>query len=74
MVAHRLCECLSLRGRCRAVGVSLTGLLPCMMERFAACPADLHVRVLHHPTDVVLRGLEAEADAMWSFVRKKANK
>jgi hypothetical protein len=45
-----------------------------MVERFAACPDDFHVRVPHRPTDVVLRQLEAEADEMWSFEGKKANK
>src|SRR5712691_8288513 len=73
MVEHLLCERISLRGICRAVGVSLTWLLHFMVERFAACPDDLHVRVLHRPTDVVLRRLEADADEMWSFVKKKAN-
>src|SRR5262249_42353568 len=74
MVAHLLCERISLRGICRAVGVSLTWLLHFMVKRFAACPDDLHVRIPHRPTDVVLRQLEAEADEMWSFVKKKANK
>ena len=45
-----------------------------MVEHFAACPEDLHGRVPPRPTDVVLRRLEAEADEMWSFVQKKANK
>ena len=74
MVEHLLCERISLRGICRAVGVSLTWLLHFMVERFAACPDDLYMRIPHRPTDVVLRRLEAEADEMWSFVKKKANK
>lgn len=74
MVEHLLCERISLRGICRAVGVSLTWLLHFMVERCATCPDDLHVQVPHRPTDVVLRRLEAEADEMWSFVKKKANK
>jgi insertion element IS1 protein InsB len=74
MVEHLLRERISLRGICRAVGVSLTWLLHFMVERFAACPDDLHVRLPRRPTDVVLRRLEAEADEMWSFVKKKANK
>jgi hypothetical protein len=45
-----------------------------MVERFATCPDDLHVRVPPLATDVVLRRLEAEADEMWSFVTKRANK
>src|SRR5438876_11281295 len=45
-----------------------------MLERFAACPNDLHVRVPCRPTDVVMRRLEAEADEMGSFGKKKATK
>jgi IS1 family transposase/transposase-like protein len=74
MIEHLLRERISLRGICRAVGVSLTWLLHFMVERFAACPDDLHVRVPRHPTDVVMRRLEAEADEMWSFVKQKANR
>jgi IS1 family transposase/transposase-like protein len=74
LIAHLLRERISLRGICRAVGVSLTWLLHFMVERFAACPDDLHIRLLQRPTDVVIRRLEAEADEMWSFVKKKANK
>jgi insertion element IS1 protein InsB len=74
LVEHLLRERISLRGICRAVGVSLTWLLHFIVERFAACPDDLHVRLPQRPTDVVLRRLEAEADEMWSFVQKKANK
>ena len=44
------------------------------MERFAACPEHLHIQFPAGPTDVVLQRLEAEADEMWSFVGKKANK
>jgi insertion element IS1 protein InsB len=74
LIEHLLCEHISLRGICRAVGVSLTWLLHFMVERFAACPDHLHVQQPASPTDVVLRQLEAEADEMWSFVQKKANK
>jgi insertion element IS1 protein InsB len=45
-----------------------------MVERFAACPDHLHVQLPVSPTDVVIRRLEAEADELWSFVGKKANK
>jgi insertion element IS1 protein InsB len=74
MIEHLWRECISLRGLCRAVGVSLTWLLRFMVECFAACPDDLHVQVPPRPTDVVLRRLEAEADELWSFVQQKANK
>ena len=73
-VEHLLRERLSLRGICRAVGVSLTWLLHFMVECFTACPADLHVQLPGQPTAVLLSRLEAEADEMWSFVQKKANK
>jgi insertion element IS1 protein InsB len=74
LIEHLLRERISLRGICRAVGVSLTWLLHFIVERFAACPDDMHVRIPHRPMDVMLRRLEAEADEMWSFVKKKANK
>ena len=74
LIAHLLCERISLRGICRAVEVSLTWLLHFMVECFPACPDHLHVRLPHRPTPVVMRRLEAEADEMWSFVKKKAHK
>jgi insertion element IS1 protein InsB len=73
LVEHLLCERISLRGICRAVGVSLTWLLHFMVERLAACPDHLHAQLPVNPTDVVLRRLEAEADELWSFVKKKAH-
>src|SRR5918997_6145906 len=73
LVAHLLRERISLRGICRAVGVSLTWLLHFMVECFAACPDHLHVPRPAGPAEVVLHQLEAEADEMWSFVEKKAN-
>jgi insertion element IS1 protein InsB len=74
LMTHLLCERISLRGICRAVGVSLTWLLHLMVESFAACPEHLDARLPGEPTAVVIRRLEAEADAMWSFVGKKADK
>jgi len=74
MVEHLRRERISLRGICRAVGVSLTWLLHFMVQCFAACPNDLHVQLPKRPTDVVLRRSEAEADGMGSFVKRKANK
>ena len=74
LIEQLLCERISLRGICRAVGVSLTWLLHFMVERFAACPDHLHVQLPVSPTTVVLRQLEAESDEMWSFVQKKAYK
>jgi len=66
-------ERISLRGICRAVGVSLPWLLHLLVECFPACPDDLHVQLSARPTAVVMSRLEAEADEMWSFVQKKAN-
>jgi insertion element IS1 protein InsB len=74
LIANLLRERLSLRGICRAMGVSLGWLLHFMVECFAACPDHLHVQLPAHPTKVILHTLEAEADEMWSFVEKKANK
>jgi insertion element IS1 protein InsB len=74
LIEYLLCERISLRGICRAVGVSLTWLLHFMVERFAACPDHLHVQLPVSPTTVVLRQLEAESDELWSFVQKKAYK
>jgi insertion element IS1 protein InsB len=74
LIEHLLCERISLRGICRAVGVSLTWLLHFMVERFAACPDHWHVQLPNSPTDVVLLQLEAEADELWSFVQRKANR
>jgi len=73
-IANLLRERLSLRGICRAVGVSLAWLLHFMVECVATCPDHLHVRLPTSPAKVLLYKLEAEADEMWSFVQKKANK
>jgi insertion element IS1 protein InsB len=72
LIEHLWRERISLRGLCRAVGVSLTWLLHFMVECFAACPNHLRVRLPNRPTDVVI--LQLEADEMWSFVQKKANR
>jgi insertion element IS1 protein InsB len=73
-IEQLLSERISLRGICRAVGVSLTWLLHFMVECFTACPDHLHAQIPAQPTAVLLSRLEAEADEMWSFVQKKANK
>src|SRR5919205_459656 len=74
LVEHLLRERISLRGICRAVGVSLTWLLHFMVECFATCPDHLHARPPARSAKVWVYKLEAEADEMWSFVQKKANK
>jgi hypothetical protein len=45
-----------------------------LAARFAALPDHLHVRPVTVPREVILGRLEVEADEMWSFVAKKANK
>jgi insertion element IS1 protein InsB len=74
LIEHLLRERISLRGVCRPVGFSLMWLLHFMVERFEACPERLHVQLPASPTDVMRRGLESEADELWSFVQKKAHK
>jgi insertion element IS1 protein InsB len=74
LIAHLLRERLSLRRSCRAVGVSLTWLLHFMVECVAACPDHVHVRPPNGPTNGAILQLEAEADELWSFVQKKANR
>jgi insertion element IS1 protein InsB len=74
LVESLLRERISLRGICCVAGVSLTWLTQFMVERFAACPDHLHLQLPAGPTDVAIRRLDAEADEMWSFVGKKANK
>jgi IS1 transposase len=45
-----------------------------MAVRFAALPAHLHALPVAAPREMIIGRLEVEADAMWSFVAKKANK
>ena len=73
LVERLLLENISLHGICRAVGVSIRWLIDFMVERFEAAPDHLHVRLPKCPGDVIIRGLEAEADEMHSFVKKKAD-
>ena len=43
-IEQLLCERISLRGICRAVGVRLPWLLHLLVECFTACPEDLHAQ------------------------------
>jgi IS1 family transposase len=45
-----------------------------MVECFATRPDHLHAQLPARPAKVWMYKLEAEADEMWSFVQKKANK
>jgi hypothetical protein len=69
-----LVERISLRGICRAVGVTLKWLLGFLVQCFEALPAHLHVQPLTCKQNVMIQRLEVEADEMSSFVKKKANK
>src|SRR5262249_22464128 len=61
-LANLLRERISLRGICRAVGVSLTWLLHFMVECFASCPAHFHVQLPAHPAKVLLYNVELGAE------------
>jgi insertion element IS1 protein InsB len=74
LIERLLCERISLRGICRAVGVSLPWLMHFMVERCAACPEHLHAQLPKGPAHVVIHQMEAEADEIWTFVQKKANR
>ena len=74
MVERLLCEKISLHGICRAVGVSLRWLMDLIVARFAALPDHLQVLPVVAPREVIIGRLEVEADEMWRFVAKKANK
>jgi hypothetical protein len=69
-----LLERLSLRGICRAVGVTLKWLLGFLVQCFGALPDHLHVQPVSCTRDVLIQRLEVEADELASFVQKKAHK
>jgi hypothetical protein len=56
------------------VGVSIRWLMRLMVDCFNAAPEPWHVHLPGAPTTVMIRRLQAEADAMCSFVGKKAAK
>ena len=74
LIERLLLERISLRGICRAVGVTLKWLLGFLVQCFAALPDHLHVQPVSCTHDVLIQRLEVEADEMASFVQKKANK
>jgi insertion element IS1 protein InsB len=74
LVERLLRERLSLRGICRAVGVSLTWLLDFIVDCYEAAPDDLNVHLPEQPDQVIVQRLEVEADETGSFVAKKTNK
>jgi insertion element IS1 protein InsB len=74
LIERLLLERISLRGICRAVGVTLKWLLGFLVQCFQALPDHLHVQPVICTRNVVIQRLEVEADEMASFVRKKATK
>jgi hypothetical protein len=65
---------LAIRGIGRAVGVQRQWLFGFRGQGVEARPNLLHVQPVTGPGNVMLRRLEVQAEAMASFVRKKANK
>jgi IS1 family transposase len=74
LIERLLVERISLRGICRAVGVTLKWLLGFLVQCFQALPDHLHVQPVSCTHNVMIHRLEVEADEMASFVQKKANK
>jgi insertion element IS1 protein InsB len=74
LIERLLVERISLRGICRAVGVTLKWLLGFLVRCIAALLDHLHVQPVSWTQDIMVQRLEVEADEMASFVHKKANK
>jgi insertion element IS1 protein InsB len=74
LIERLLLERISLRGICRAVGVTLKWLLGFLVQCFETLPEHLHVHPVTCTHNVLIQRLEVEADEMASFVQKKANK
>jgi insertion element IS1 protein InsB len=66
-------ERISLRGICRAVGVTLKRFVGFLVQCFEALPDHLHVQPIACHQGVMVQRLEVDADEMASCVRKKAN-
>jgi insertion element IS1 protein InsB len=74
LIKRLLLERISLRGICRAVGVTLKWLLGFLVQCFEALPDHLHVQPVTYTQNVMIQRLDVEADEVSSFVQKKANK
>jgi hypothetical protein len=70
MVERLLGEQISLRGICRAIGVSIRWLMNFMVARLAAVPKRLRVQPVASSCDIVRGCREVEADELWSFEQK----
>ena len=66
LIERLLVERISLRGICRAVGVTLKWLLGFLVQCFAALPDHLHVQPVSCTRDVLIQRLEVEADELAS--------
>jgi insertion element IS1 protein InsB len=73
LIERLLVERISLRGICRAVGVTLKWLLGFLVQCVEALPDHLHVQPVSCHGNVLIQRLEVEADEMASFVQEKAN-
>ncbi len=71
-----LLERMPLRGICRVAEVSLPWLLSFIVEEYNEVPEDLGVKMdlIEEKDDVIVGSLEAEADEMWSFMKRKEDK
>ena len=74
LVRKLLLERIPLRGICRTLSISLQWLLRFITEVYDQLPDDLYVQPASPDRHLSLLRLEAEADELWSFVGKKANK
>jgi insertion element IS1 protein InsB len=74
LIERLLVERISLRGVCRAVGVTLKWLLGFLVQCGEALPDHLNVEPLTCHQDVMIQPLAAEANEISSFVQQKANK
>ena len=74
LIKKLLQERISLRGICRAVGVSMKWLLNFIVRGYDELPDHLNVRPVSTTNNVEIHILESEIDELWSFVGKKENK
>lgn len=71
LIKSLLLERLSLRGICRVLKVSLAWLLDFVEQLYLTTPADLN---FSEPAAAEIEIFCLEADELWSFVEKRANK
>ncbi len=73
-IERLLVERIALRGSCRVVGGTLTGVWGVLVPCIEALPDHLHVQPVACDGNVIMRRLDVEADEMASVVQKHANK